>query len=120
MLKGRRVLLVEDEALVLMCLQDMVAELGCEIAGSATALQPAIHLARDLQLDVAVIDVNLNGVLVTPVAETLAARSVPFIFTTGYDAHINSSLADRPRLIKPYMFHDLRAALLRIVGDQSC
>jgi CheY-like chemotaxis protein len=115
-LQGKRVLLVEDDVLLLMSLQDMVAGFGCSVADSAMAVAPALSLARDAPIDVAVLDVNLNGELVTPVAELLVARGVPFIFATGYDARILPSLADRPRVAKPYSAEQIRDALLQALA----
>lgn len=115
-LQGKRVLLVEDDVLLLMSLQDMVAGFGCSVADSAMAVAPALSLARDASIDVAVLDVNLNGELVTPVAELLVARGVPFIFATGYDARILPSLADRPRVAKPYSAEQIRDALLQALA----
>jgi DNA-binding response OmpR family regulator len=115
-LQGKRVLVVEDDALLLMSLQDMLADFGCAVAGCAMALEPALQMARDLAIDIAVLDVNLGGELVTPVAELLAARGVPFVFATGYDSHIVPSLADRPRVAKPYTGKQLEAALRRALA----
>jgi CheY-like chemotaxis protein len=115
-LQGKRVLLVEDDVLLLMSLQDMVEGFGCSVADSAMAVAPALSLARDASIDVAVLDVNLNGELVTPVAELLVARGVPFIFATGYDARILPSLADRPRVAKPYSAEQIRDALLQALA----
>ena len=115
-LQGKRVLVVEDDALLLMALQDMLSDLGCSVAGCAMALDPALQMARDLPVDVALLDVNLGGELVTPVAELLAGKGVPFVFATGYDSHIVPSLADRPRVAKPYTGKQLEAALRRALA----
>jgi DNA-binding response OmpR family regulator len=115
-LEGKRVLIVEDDALLLMSLQDMMSDFGCAVAGCAMALDPALQMARDLPIDIAVLDVNLAGELVTPVAELLAAKGVPFVFATGYDSHIVPSLADRPRVAKPYTGKQLEAALRRALA----
>lgn len=116
-LHGKRVLLVEDDVLLLMSLQDMIAEFGCMAAGSAMAVGAALDLARDAAIDIAVLDVNLQGELVTPVAELLAARGVPFIFATGYDAGIVPSFAARPRVAKPYRAEQIRDAMLRALSE---
>jgi DNA-binding response OmpR family regulator len=115
-LQGKRVLIIEDDALLLMSIQDMVSDFGCTVAGCAMALEPALQMARDLAVDIAVLDVNLGGRLVTPVAELLAAKGVPFVFATGYDKHIVPSLADRPRVTKPYTGQQLEAALRRALA----
>src|SRR5689334_12522959 len=106
-LQGKRVLIIEDDPLLLMSLEDMLAELGCTVAGSAMALTPALALARELSIDLAVLDVNLAGELVTPAAEVLASRGIPFVFATGYDLGIVPALQDRPLLRKPYTRNQL-------------
>ena len=115
-LKGKRVLLVEDDSFLLMSLQDAMESFGCELVGSAMAVPQAMDLARDLSIDVAVLDVNLAGQLITPVAETLASRGIPFLFATGCEAQIAPSLADRPRVTKPYGLAQLRSALSQVVS----
>jgi CheY-like chemotaxis protein len=101
-LEGLRLLVVEDEALVAMMLEEMLAELGCvvvEIAGSL-----ALGLAMvDHKLDGAILDVNLGGDKVFPVAAKLSERGVPFIFSTGYGAAgIAREFSHVPVLAKPY------------------
>ena len=67
-----------------MLLEDMLDDLGYEVAGTAGGLDEALGLARDADVDVAILDVNLNGNPVYPVADVLAGRGVPFMFSTGY------------------------------------
>jgi CheY-like chemotaxis protein len=104
-LAGLRLLVVEDEALVAMMLEQMLAELGCnviEIAGSL-ALGLALLDGTGVQLDGAILDVNLGGDKVFPVAEKLSEQGVPFIFSTGYGtAGIATEFAHVPVLAKPY------------------
>jgi CheY-like chemotaxis protein len=85
-LRGVRVLLVEDEALLSMLIEESIEKLGCDIVGVAACLEEALIKARSLMLDVAILDVNLDGQLSYPVAEILRSRSIPFIFVTGYEA----------------------------------
>ena len=86
LLLGLRVLVVEDEALVAMQLEDMLDELGCVVVDVAGTVSRGVALAADaaVALDGAILDVNLGGEKVYPVAERLAARGVPFVFCTGY------------------------------------
>lgn len=100
--KGR-VLIVEDESVVAMMVEDVVADLGYEVAATAGRLEPALELARELDIEFAIIDVNLNGKLTYPVAEALRARDIPFIFATGYGAAgLTDEWRDRPVLQKPF------------------
>jgi len=82
---GRRVLVVEDEVLVAWLLEDMLADLGCAVVGPAVSVKQALAMIDAEAIDVAVLDVNLNGQLSYPIADALAARGVPFVFSTGYD-----------------------------------
>jgi CheY-like chemotaxis protein len=82
---GRRVLLVEDEMLVVWLLEDMLADLCCTVVGPASSVNQALAMIDVEAIDVAVLDVNLNGQMSYPVADALAARGVPFVFSTGYD-----------------------------------
>jgi CheY-like chemotaxis protein len=106
-LKGRRILVVEDEALLRFLLEDLLNEVGC-IVLSAAALDEAVNLAKVVdRLDAALLDINLGGETVFPVAYLLRERSVPFAFLTAYDASVlPPDLAGYPLLRKPYFGHD--------------
>jgi DNA-binding response OmpR family regulator len=106
-LQGRRVLVVEDEALIGMLLEDELLEAGAEVVGPACSVKEALELidqvAADGGLSAAVLDINLEGETVSPVADRLAALSVPFVFATGYGAGYNRGLhAAAPILTKPF------------------
>jgi DNA-binding response OmpR family regulator len=108
----RRILVVEDEALVAMQLEDMLAELGHDIAASCARLDEAVAAARTIACDAAVLDINLSGQTSFPVAQTLKDRGVPFLFATGYGTSIlPPELAGSQVLHKPYSLDDLRLAL---------
>ncbi len=99
---GNRILLVEDEALVAMMMRDSLVELGFCVVGPLDRPAEALACASDDALDAAILDVNLGGDLVYPVAELLARRDVPFVFVTGYDVeNIDPRFADVPVLQKP-------------------
>ena len=84
-LAGRRILVVEDEMMIAMLVEDMLAELGCAVVGPAHALDTALEFARtELALDAALLDVNLAGQPVFAVADALREKGVPAIFSTGY------------------------------------
>jgi CheY-like chemotaxis protein len=111
-LAGRRVLVIEDESMVMMLLQDMLEDIGCVVADSASRLQEAIEKARSLTFDVAILDVNLNGERTFPIAEVLAARGVRFVFATGYGvANLPPGFSERPVLQKPFQQHELERVL---------
>lgn len=81
----RRVLLVEDESLVAMMMHDLLSEFGFSVLGPIGDLDGALAAALDQPLDAAVLDVNLNGSPIYPVADQLLSRGLPFVFITGYD-----------------------------------
>src|SRR6187200_2431178 len=83
-LKGLRVLVVEDEMMVSMLIEDMLGDLGCTVVGPASRLDEAIALANASELDCAVLDMNLAGQSIFPLADLLRARGAPFAFATGY------------------------------------
>jgi DNA-binding response OmpR family regulator len=91
-LVGLRVLVVEDEAMICLLLEDMLTDFGCEILGPASDIDQAAQLAGGEQnIDVALLDVNLGGRPIFPVAKILLRRSVPILFATGL------GVADLPR-----------------------
>lgn len=80
-----RILIVEDSPLLAMELQEMVEDCACAVLGPASKLADALAAVRNGEIDGAILDVNIGGEAIWPVAEALAARDVPFFFTTGYD-----------------------------------
>ena len=83
MTHGLRILVVEDELMISMLVEDMLAELGHKVAGIAASIEEATRLADQGDFDGALLDVNLNGKTIDAVAETLMRRDIPFVFTTG-------------------------------------
>ena len=83
-LSGKRIMIVEDEALVAMTLEDQLGELGLSIVAICATVSEAIKAIADNSPDVAILDVNLGGQLVYPVADLLTNRGIPFVFVTGY------------------------------------
>jgi CheY-like chemotaxis protein len=113
-LNGTRVLLVEDEALVAMLLEDMLLDHGCRVVATGARLDEALIHANDLTLefDVALLDLNLAGENTFQVAAALAARDIPFAFSTGYGAGgLPPEWRDRPTLQKPFTGEDMARAL---------
>ena len=102
-LTGQRILVVEDEMLVLMETEDMLADLGCDFVIAAATNEQALALIEAQHFDAALLDLNLNGVRSYPVADALAASGVPFAFATGYGRHgLRDGDRERPLLVKPY------------------
>ncbi|HEX4180825.1 MAG TPA: response regulator [Caulobacteraceae bacterium] len=115
--------MVEDEAMIAMMLEDMLDTFGCVVVEVAGTLSKGLDLVANtaLDLDGAILDVNLGGEPVYPVAEQLAARGVPFIFCTGYGLKgLASDFAHVPTLAKPYMREELESLLMSVmVGAQA-
>jgi CheY-like chemotaxis protein len=117
-LAGMRVFIVEDEALILDTLQDMLEGLGCNVAGSALRVDEALARLASLDFDVAVLDVNVAGHRIDPVADLLAERGLPFLFASGYGrGSLPAAHRDRVLLTKPYRTADLRAALHAVLPE---
>jgi CheY-like chemotaxis protein len=113
---GRRVLVVEDEFLIRMLLEDMLADLGYEIAAVAGRLEEAAELAKEVECDLAILDVNLDGQDVYPVAELLGKRGIPFIFVTGYGGRgLSDAYRSHPVLQKPFQLEELKKMLGKLV-----
>lgn len=114
-LNGLRLLVVEDETMVALMLEDMLGDFGCVVVDVAGTLSKGLDLAanENVDLDGAILDVNLGGEQVYPVAQRLESRGVPFIFCTGYGrAGLSPSFAHVPTLAKPYMREELEVMLV--------
>ena len=102
-LRGRRVLVVEDEAVVSLMIADLLTEAGCKVIGPASTTGSALSLIEQEAIDCAVLDIKLLDGQVFPVADALAARGVPFVFATGYQAEVlGGRYAGVPRIEKVY------------------
>jgi CheY-like chemotaxis protein len=117
---GRKVLLVEDEVIVAWLLEDMLSDLGCAVVGPAGSVGQALAMIDAEDIDVAVLDVNLNGETSYPIADALVARSVPFVFSTGYH---KEGLLDGyrifPALQKPYHVSELAQILTKLLTPKE-
>ena len=119
-LQGLRILVVEDEMMVAMLIEDLLKELGCTIVGPAASIEQALQLIASEAIDGAMLDLNLAGRAVYPVADELARRSIPFIFASGYgDQALTDRYNDRPRLRKPFRRLDLRRILTATFASAS-
>jgi DNA-binding response OmpR family regulator len=98
----RRVLLVEDEACLAMMLQDLLEDAGYEVI-KAARVPAALRMAQAEAIDAAILDVNVAGTEVFPVADELRERGVPFMFASGYgERGLPGEYRDFPILQKPY------------------
>ncbi|HEV7276566.1 MAG TPA: response regulator [Devosiaceae bacterium] len=111
-LEGLRVLLVEDESLVAMAVEDMLHDLGCEVAATAGSVPEALERLQVGGFDFALLDVNLANQQVFPVAEALSEQRIPFAFASGYGAaNLPEAFRARPVAAKPFQIADLAATL---------
>lgn len=115
-LKGKRILVVEDEALIAVMVEDMLTEMGSMVVGPAATIEQALALARAENLDGAVLDVNVRGERIDPVADALAARGVPVLFATGYGEVRLASGAAATVIDKPYTQEKLARGLAAAMG----
>lgn len=110
--RSLRVLVVEDESVIAMMTEDLLVELGHVVTGTVARVDKAASLAATAPIDLAILDVNLDGEWTYPVAEALRDRGVPFIFATGYGAtSLDPAWRDRPVLQKPFELRDMARSI---------
>jgi CheY-like chemotaxis protein len=115
---ARRVLIVEDDVMIRMLIEDLLADLGFAVAAQAAKVHEALAAMNSTEIDVAILDVNLSGETTGPVAEALAARGTPFVFATGYGEHgLPEQFRDRPLLKKPFQIDGLKRMLDTALAD---
>ena len=118
MAEGKRIFVAEDETLIAMVLEDMLSDLGFEIAGSAQSVENAMELIRlPGKIDAAIIDIELNNEKSWPIAAALAERDVPFAFATGYGrgARVDPRFSTAPILDKPFDTESLNQVLSQLL-----
>jgi PAS domain S-box-containing protein len=117
-ISGNRVMIVEDEALVAMVVTESLTTLGCSVVGPFSRCSDAIAAIESDEIDAAILDVNLDGEMVYPLADMLAHRGVPFIFVTGYGAEsIDRRFKHIPVIQKPVERHVLQRIFVPIADD---
>lgn len=115
-----RVLFVEDEFLIALDGEEMLKNLGVRSVTRAASFEAASACAESGDYDIAILDLNLNGTLSTPVAQQLVARGIPVIFASGYETTPEMiSDVDAEFLVKPYCPRKLRDALVKVVGKMA-
>lgn len=116
-LDGLRVLVVEDELLVAMVVEEALRHTGCVVLGPLPRVAKAMEVAREAPIDVAILDVNLAGERVYPIADALIARDLPFIFMTGYGRdELPAQYKGRPTIAKPFKIDRLLSVLIATVN----
>ena len=114
-LAGLRVLVVEDESLIGMLAEDLLEQLGCRMVGLVSSLRKAVELAKSAEVDLALLDVDIGGEPVYPVARALQARGVPFLFMSGYGA-LDEPWRAHPIVQKPFDVDQLRKEIERALS----
>ena len=118
---GLRVLVIEDEAVIAMTAEDMIEQLGHEIAGQAATLDEALEQVCRCDFDLALLDINLNGTMSTPVAHALREAGKTFIITTGYGTSgPQGEFAGVMVVAKPYTIATLEHAIMNAVNGPAC
>jgi len=116
-MKGVRILVVEDEFLLACSLEEDLRANGAAVVGPCCDLEQALAALRRGSFDAAILDINLNGVMVYPLARELMARGIPFLFLTGYATlDLPEEYRSLPRLSKPYSPAALASAIQSIVA----
>jgi CheY-like chemotaxis protein len=119
-LTGRRALVVEDEGAVALLIEDMLVDLGCQIAASAAEIGKACELARTARIDFAILDLNLGGASGLAVGRILRERGIPFVFSTGYGAGgVSGDFGCDPLLAKPFTITDLHDKISVALASQE-
>lgn len=120
LLVGKRVLVVEDEMLVLMAIEDLLGDLGCTSIAVAGNVNRALELVATTLFDLATLDVNLNGQKSYPIATALSARGVPFAFSTGDGEHGVAKSFERCLMLKkPYTRPQFVAVIAALIEASS-
>lgn len=112
------VLLVEDETLIRMMIAGMIEELGHTVVAEAGNISDALKLARTADFEIAILDINVRGDRIDPVAEIINGRHLPFVFASGYGtAGLPEKFRDRPAVQKPFLIQRLDEAITSALAE---
>ena len=117
--KQTKLLIVEDDVMIRVVLADMLCELGYTVAAEAASIDEALEATRKTDFDLAILDADLKGRSVSPVADALVARDIRFVFITGYGDHGLPAYPDRPTLRKPFQMDALKGRCKSALGQGS-
>lgn len=110
-LQGKRILVVEDEAIVALMVEDILGDCGATVVGSARTIEEGMAMATREDLDAAVLDVNVRGLRIDPIVEVLTARGIPFLLATGYSKVEFANGQHALHIEKPYTPENLAKSL---------
>ena len=117
--KQAKLLIVEDDVMIRIVLADMLCELGYTVAAEAASIDEALEATRKTHFDLAILDADLKGRSVSPVADALVARDIRFVFITGYGGHGLPAYRDRPTLNTPFQIDALKRVCKSAMGQGS-
>ena len=113
---NKKVLIVEDEMMIMLMIEDMLTDYGCESFASAATSSQALKYLAEQPFDAAIVDINLNGIRSDEVAEALVAKKIPFIFCSGNSVNdLPKKFRTTPFLRKPFTYENLTKMLNKIV-----
>jgi DNA-binding response OmpR family regulator len=117
-LAGYRILVVEDEAVIALLIEQNLLDLGCQVVGPVGSLAAALTLARDEDIDGAILDVTIRGGKVYPVAEILRSRGIPLVLASGYaDWALPADFQQMERLVKPFTSAEMEQRLTSMLRN---
>ncbi|MDR6759548.1 DNA-binding response OmpR family regulator, partial [Mycoplana sp. BE70] len=117
LLAGRRILVVEDEALIAMSIEDALVDAGAQVVGPSISVERALKSLQHEHVDAIVLDMNLNGTSARPIAEAASKRAIPFLVLSGYGAQAISEIpGNAPVLSKPFDPGELVDVIRKLVG----
>jgi DNA-binding NtrC family response regulator len=119
-LAGKRILIVEDEAMIAFLIEEHLMDFKCIPVGPFNSVAKALEAVQSEVFDVALLDVLLGGEKVYPVADALAERNIPFLFLSGYGARANPpGHSERKICSKPFKAEDLAASLAAVLAEAA-